>query len=211
MIFDCDGVLVDSEKWSCSAWLPVLARRGIRAELSEIEAFIGKSDQAVIDHFQEKNGIEFSAEIIAERQQEYFELARGRLESFSGLKDLLDELQCRNVPVAVASSGKHEKVRFSLAQVELDGFFQIICSSTEVERGKPAPDLFLLTADRLGVEPGDCAVVEDSVFGIRAALDARMLALGFASSHPPPILRQAGADHVFTSYPELLSLLDTLF
>ena len=210
IIFDCDGVLVDSEKWSCSAWLPVLQQRGIQAELADIQAFIGQSDQAVLDHFRHHTGVDLPAEIIAEREQAYFELARGRLETFPGLEAVLEKLKQRRVLLAVASSGRLDKIRFSLDQVGLAAFFEIVCSATQVECGKPAPDLFLHTAARMGLDPCNCAVVEDSVPGVQAALKAQMHLLGFTSSHPASTLHQAGASHTFATYGELLPLIKAL-
>ncbi|MBI2506306.1 MAG: HAD family phosphatase [Candidatus Latescibacteria bacterium] len=206
LIFDCDGVLVDSEKFSCGAWLPVLRRRGIEVELSDIEAFIGQSDQAVLEHYRAR-GAQFPPDILAEREQEYFDLARGHLQSFVGLREALEELRRRDFPVAVASSGDLAKIRFSLEEVGLLEFFPILCSAVEVQRGKPAPDLFLLAVRRLGLAPEACAVVEDAVPGLQAARAAGMKAIGFPSSHPEVVLREAGAQAVLGSYAELLELL----
>jgi beta-phosphoglucomutase-like phosphatase (HAD superfamily) len=86
VLFDCDGVLVDSETLSCSAWLPVMARRGVYVELSEIERFVGRSDRAVLEHFRRTTGLDLGAKVIAEREQEYFDLPRGRLRSFPGVR-----------------------------------------------------------------------------------------------------------------------------
>lgn len=207
LIWDCDGVLVDSEKLSCSAWLPVLARRGIRARLEEIEAFIGRSDGAVLEHFRQRTGQPLDGSILDERQEEYFRLARAGLATFPGLPPLLADLTSRGVPMAVASSGRLDKIRFSLERTGLAGFFAILCSATEVDRGKPAPDLFLLAARRLGVAPADCAVVEDSVPGLQAAVGAGMRPLGFTSSHPAAALRRAGATDTFDDYGQLRDLL----
>lgn len=207
LIFDCDGVLVDSEQFSCEAWLPVLRRRGLAVELAHIEAFIGQSDQAVLAHYQSQ-GAAFPPDILAQRQQEYFALARGRLQSFPGLREALEGLRRRQVPMAVASSGGPAKIRFSLAEVGLLEFFPVRCSATEVERGKPAPDLFLLAARRLELEPEACAVVEDSVPGLQAARAAGMRAIGFPSSHPEAMLWEAGAQVVLGSYGDLLKVLD---
>ena len=210
LIFDCDGVLVDSESISCGAWLPVLARYGVQAELSEIETMIGKSDQSVLDHFSDKTGIQFPASILNERQEEYFRQARTELQTFPGLPQTLEVLAQRDIASAVASSGHPDKIRFSLKRVGLDAHFDIICSAVEVDRGKPAPDLFLLAAERLGAAPEDCAVVEDSVFGLEAARRAGMRASGVSSSHSAAILRAAGADLVFADYDEFLALLTTI-
>ncbi len=207
LIFDCDGVLVDSEKYSCGAWLPVLRRRGIAVELADIEAFIGQSDKAVLEHYRARGAV-FPPDILGEKEQAYFDLARGRLQSFVGLREVLEDLRRQRVPVAVASSGELVKIRFSLTEVGLLEFFPILCSAAEVQRGKPAPDLFLLAAKRLGLAPEACTVVEDAVPGLQAARAAGMRAIGFPSSHPEAVLREAGAQVVLGSYAELLSHLE---
>jgi HAD superfamily hydrolase (TIGR01509 family) len=204
VIFDCDGVLVDSEKLSCGAWLPVLARRGLRVELAEIETLIGKSDAAVLEYLQRTYQVTLDAAVIAEREKEYFDSARGRLRSFAGVREALVELRAREYGVAVASSGRREKILFSLVEAALSPFFDVVCSATEVRHGKPAPDLFLLAARRLGLAPARCAVIEDSIFGIAAAKAAGMQAIGFTSSHGAAVLQRAGADIVIEDYGALL-------
>jgi len=199
-IFDCDGVLVDSEKLSCGAWLPVLARRGIQAELADIEVFIGKSDAAVLEHFRKASGQPLDGDIIAEREAEFFALARQQLRGFDGLPHVLESLRQSHVQLAVASSGSPRKIRFSLELTGLDRYFPIVCSAAQVERGKPAPDLFLHAATLVGCEPDRCVVVEDSVPGLVGARAAGMRALGFTSSHPAPTLAAAGAQATFESY-----------
>ena len=93
VIFDCDGVLVDSEKWSCGAWLPVLARRGIQTDLEEIETFIGRSDAALLDYFESKGGPTWERErVLAERETAYFEAASGNLHAFAGLEGQINAL-----------------------------------------------------------------------------------------------------------------------
>ncbi len=208
VIFDVDGVLVDSEGMSCGAWLPVLRRRGIAVRLADIEGFIGQSDGAVLDYFRERHPeIDPGDGLIDEKEQEFFAAARGRLRSFPGLKRVLRRLEAGAVPMAVASSGRHRKIRFSLRTAGLEGFFDVVCSASDVARGKPAPDLFLHAAGLLRAEPGNCSVVEDSVPGIAAAKAAGMKALGFTSSHPAAVLLDAGADAVFSHYDELPALL----
>ncbi len=211
IIFDCDGVLVDSEKWSCGAWLPVLQHQGIEAELTDIEAFLGQSDAAVLQHFSRETGRTLPSELIAEKEQQYYELAQGRLQSFVGLDEALAALEQRKISVAVASSGRPQKIQFSLQQTGLYERFPIICSSVEVQHGKPAPDLFLLAAQRLGLPPERCVVIEDSHFGIEAARAADMQALGFTSSHDSATLKRAGAHRTFSHYDQLLDLFGEVF
>jgi len=208
LIFDCDGVLVDSEKLSCTAWLPVLARRGLYAELSEIEQFVGKSDQAVLEYFRARTDRPLPDELVEEREREYFDLAEGRLRAFPGLPQTLGVLRERAIRLAVASSGRPEKIRFNLTQGKLTEYFDVVCSATQVRHGKPAPDLFLETAKQLGVQPESCVVIEDSLFGVQAARAANMTAIGFCSSYAARELRDAGAHHVFESYADLMPVLD---
>jgi HAD superfamily hydrolase (TIGR01509 family) len=203
IIFDCDGVLVDSEQLSCSSWIPVLARHGISVELHEIERYIGMSDEALLNDMERRLDRPLPAEVVEEREQQYFDLARQHLRTFDQLVEALDWLAARGAPLAVASSGGPAKIRFSLELTGLYDRFGVICSATEVSHGKPAPDLFLLAACRLGVRPADCIVVEDSIFGIQAARRAGMYALGFSSSFTAPELIQAGAQQVMGHYSEL--------
>ena len=207
VIFDCDGVLVDSEKLSCGAWLPVLHRRGIKADLADIEGFIGRSEHAVLDHFQEKIGKALGGDPITEKEEEYYRTAPDSHERYPGLMEVLQLLRDKGTPVAVASSGRPDKIRFSLERTGLTPFFPIICSATEVRRGKPYPDLFLLASDRLAIPPSDCWVVEDSIPGIQAAVAAGMPSIGFTSSHDAAALLKAGAQRTFEHYLELPELL----
>ena len=197
ILFDCDGVLVDSERWSCGAWIPVLKRCGIEVELADIKAFLGRSDAAVLAHYARQTGRPFSNDLIAEKESVYFDLARGTLKTFPGLVSLLNQLSKQNVPMAVASSGRPHKIRFSLGQVGLLDRFDIICSASEVKRGKPAPDLFLYAAEKLSFPPHDCIVIEDLQAGIQAAKAADMYAIGFCSSLSQKQLIAAGAKQVF--------------
>lgn len=207
ILFDCDGVLVDSERWSCGAWVPVLKQHHINVNLTDIQAFLGRSDAAVLAHYAQQTGRPLSEDLIEEKESAYFEQARGRLESFPGLANLLDQLAEQNAPMAVASSGRPHKIRFSLEQVGLLERFNLICSASEVTRGKPAPDLFIYAAQKLSVPPHDCIVIEDSTAGIQAAAAAGMSAIGFCSSLRGEQLLAAGAEHVFSHYDELPALL----
>ncbi len=206
VIWDCDGVLVDSEKISCSAWLPVLRRRGIDVELADIEVFIGRSDMAVLDHYRQ-SGHNLPDDILLEREQEYYTAAAESLGSFDTLADVLADLQGARVPIAVASSGGPDRIRFSIEKVGIAHYFDVICSAAEVAAGKPAPDLFLLAAKRLGVKPADCLVIEDSVPGIEGAVAAGMRPLGFTSSHAAQVLERAGAETIFNDYEQLRQML----
>ena len=206
LIWDCDGVLVDSEPLSTAAWQAVLLRRGVRATPADLDRFTGRSDDAVLEHYRRITGDRLEG-ILAEREVEFERQARGTLRTFPGLPELLGRLRSQGRRMAVASSGRLPRIRFSLEEVGLDGYFDIVCSATEVEKGKPAPDLFLLAARRLGVPPSRCTVIEDSVPGLQAAVRAGMRGLGFTSSHPAAVLMEAGAVETFDAYAGLEALL----
>ena len=206
LIWDCDGVLVDSEPLSTAAWQAVLLRRGVRATPADLGRFTGRSDDAVLEHYRRITGDRLEG-ILAEREVEFERQARGTLRTFPGLPELLGRLRSQGRRMAVASSGRLPRIRFSLAETGLDGHFETVCSATEVENGKPAPDLFLLAARRLGVPPSRCIVIEDSVPGLQAAVRAGMRPLGFTSSHPAPVLIEAGAAATFDAYGGLEVLL----
>jgi len=187
VIFDCDGVLVDSERLSIRVDAVYLERLGWPMEEAEIiERFVGRSDadmRAVIEGYL---GGPVPAEIDEEFDRLYRETFERELVPVEGVSDVLDRLNVAGVPVCVASSGSHAKIRRSLALTELAHYFgDRIFSATDVARGKPEPDLFLHAARSLGASPGECAVIEDSVYGVEAALAAGMQPFAFAGGVTP--------------------------
>jgi HAD superfamily hydrolase (TIGR01509 family) len=187
VIYDCDGVLVDSERLSIRVDAVYLERLGWPMEEAEIiERFVGRSDadmRAVIEGYL---GGPVPAEIDEEFDRLYRETFERELVPVEGVSDVLDRLNVAGIPVCVASSGSHAKIRRSLALTELAHYFgDRIFSATDVARGKPEPDLFLHAARSLGASPGECAVIEDSVYGVEAALAAGMQPFAFAGGVTP--------------------------
>jgi HAD superfamily hydrolase (TIGR01509 family) len=183
VIFDCDGVLVDSEPLSLRVDAIYLDKLGWpMAEAEIIERFVGKSDADMRSVIEEHLGGPVPAEIDAEFEAIYRETFERELGPVDGIVEALDRLVASKTPICVASSGGHAKIRRSLELTALGRYFgdDRIFSATDVGRGKPAPDLFLHAADALGVEPDACAVVEDSVYGVEAALAAGMAAFAYA-------------------------------
>ena len=181
----------------------MLKKHGIDVELADIGVFLGRSDASVLAHYARQTGRSLSDDLIGEK----FDLARGALETFPGLLDLLDRLAEQNVPMAVASSVRPHKIRFSLKQVGLLDRFDILCSASELELDKPAPDLFIYAAQKLSNAPHECIVIEDSTAGIRAAKAAGICAIGFCSSLSREQLIAAGAEQVFSHYAALAPVL----
>jgi HAD superfamily hydrolase (TIGR01509 family) len=204
IIFDCDGVLIDSEVLSCSCLAEVLTSHGIPIALDEvIERFLGRGFAAVPAYFEAYTGRPLPASFAADLRARQAAIFTASLLPMPHVTNLLERLER---PYCLASSSDSERIRISLAVTGLDRFFsERIFTAAMVERAKPAPDLFLLAAASMGVAPADALVVEDSVNGVLAAKAAGMAVWGFtggshyAGRDMAPALTAAGADRVFKS------------
>ena len=189
VIFDCDGVLVDSERLIVRLEAQICRERGWPlTEDDVIREFVGLSDSAMRARLSELVGEELAEDWDAEYTDRYRRALAEDVEAVDGVAAAIDMIEQAGLVTCVASSGSHHKMALTLGKTGLlERFEDRIFSSTdpEVERGKPAPDLFLHAAARMGIAPHRCAVVEDSPFGLIAALDADMSAFGFAGSVMP--------------------------
>lgn len=179
IIFDCDGVLVDSERLSIAVDQQVLSEVGWDLTLDEIvERFVGRSHEQFIEDVQQHLGHAVPNGWDEQNTLRYRETYRADLRAVPGIEAALDSI---HLPSCVASSGSHDKMRFTLGLTGLWARFEgHIFSASEVARGKPAPDLFLHAARSMGWAPRKCVVVEDSPFGVQAALDAGMGVVAYA-------------------------------
>ncbi len=177
VIFDCDGVLVDSERLAVRIEAEVLATLGWPLTKAEIvDRFVGRSAGYMQSQIESTIGrpVDWSSEFEARYQETFAK----ELLPVAGINEALDGV---DLPVCVASSGSHQKMAFTLGLTGLlDRFDGHLFSADDVEHGKPAPDLFLYAAAHMGAEAGRCAVVEDSVSGVTAGLAAGMTVFGFA-------------------------------
>jgi HAD superfamily hydrolase (TIGR01509 family) len=206
VIFDCDGVLVDSERLAVRIDQQLLASLGWALSEAEIvDRFVGRSDAAMIADIEAHLGRPLAADWDRQFRDVYRALFAAELKPVPGILEALDRI---DIPTCVASSGSHDKMRFTLGLTGLyDRFAGRIFSATEVANGKPAPDLFLHAAARMGVPPSACAVIEDSRWGIEAARAAGMRAFGFAGGLTPAA-RLTGPDTiVFDDMRQLPALL----
>jgi HAD superfamily hydrolase (TIGR01509 family) len=204
VIFDCDGVLVDSERLAVRTEADILASLGWPLTQAEIVArFVGRSAAHMQREIERQLGRRIDWE--AEFEPRYREVFERELVAVPGIVEALDRI---TAPVCVASSGSHDKMRFTLGKTGLfDRFDGRIFSVDEVEHGKPAPDIFLLAAAQMGATPDRCAVVEDSVSGVTAALSAEMSAFAFAGSVTSREALSIGDAVVFDEMAELPTLL----
>ena len=206
VIFDCDGVLIDSERIAVRTDVQVLAKLGwVLTEAECIERFVGLSDRSIKAAIEAQLGRCLPDDWDHEFQSLYRDAFAAELTPVAGVVEALDQI---TLPSCVASSSSHEKLRFTLGLTGLyERFAGRIFSAYEVARGKPAPDLFLYAASRMGVEPAACAVVEDSRYGVAAARAAGMRAFGFAGGLTPRAWLEAPGTVVFTDMRELPGLL----
>lgn len=204
ILFDCDGVLVDSEVLSVTAMVAVLNEAGIPATYPLIARYFGMKQADILLNVAEELGMDIDLALAAKIWPKTRELFTAELKPMPGIIAFLERHP--EVRRCVASSSSPERIRTSLDLTGLAPFFgEAIFSSTQVARGKPAPDLFLFAAASLGADPRGCVVVEDSRFGVQGALAAGMDVVGFTGgSHTDPQhadrLRAAGAEHVEASW-----------
>lgn len=206
VIFDCDGVVVDSEPITDRVFGEFI--RGLGLSLSRDEAhelFLGRKLADCIRIVEERLGLNVSAEALEDYRARRDRALRAEVESIEGIADVLQRL---TIPYCIASSGDHSKMRITLDVCGLMSYFDgRIFSATEVERGKPAPDLFLYAAEKMHAEPARTAVIEDSVHGVTAAHAAGMTALAYAPGNEGEKLEAAGAAAIFSHMRELPKLL----
>jgi HAD superfamily hydrolase (TIGR01509 family) len=199
VIFDCDGVLVDSEVLAAPILAATLSELGLPTTADDVDRdFKGRSWEHGLDVIRRRRG---DAEIWPELRERYrtalFAAFDAELRAIPGVVAALDALDDAGIPFCVASSGDHERIRRGLRAAGLLDRFpdEAIFSVEDVAHGKPAPDLFLHAAARMGFEPAGTAVVEDSLAGVTAGVAAGMRVFGYAADgHDPGALRAAGAE-----------------
>ena len=210
IIFDCDGVLVDSEVISCRVHAEVLTRHGYPITAEQVrQRFLGRTSLDATTEVERELGRPLAEAYELERQTTLFAALAEAVEAIPHLHETLDIIDTRK---CVASSAVHEKIFTSLSRVKLyERFSPNIYSGSQVKFGKPAPDLFLFAAGQMLAAPARCLVIEDSLPGIAAALAAGMTVLGFhGGSHCRPghgdRLRAAGAAAIFDDMRQLPGL-----
>lgn len=208
VIFDCDGVLVDSERISVRIDVRVLAELGWPlSEAEVIERFVGRSEAYMVSEIEARLGRRLTAGWDEAYGALYREAFEAELAPVDGVVAALDEIA---TPTCVASSSSHERLRHTLGLTGLlERFDGRIFSAEDVRNGKPAPDLFLHAAATLGADPARCAVIEDSRYGVEAARAAGMRAFGYAGGLTPADRLAGPATTVFDAMHELPGLLST--
>jgi HAD superfamily hydrolase (TIGR01509 family) len=206
VIFDMDGVIIDSEPRHERAFLDVFAQMGYgQTHGIQFEQYLGRSDRAVwLDFIAQHNPKWTLDELTAWKQNHLIEIIRREQPIFDGLPELVAKLAPR-YRLAVASGSVHPVIDEVLAMKSLRRFFPVVVSTQDVAHGKPAPDVFLRAAELLGVAPAACCVIEDSAAGVTAARAAGMTAIAITNTLPAEKLTHA--HHVVRTYGEVERLL----
>lgn len=197
LIFDCDGVLIDSEALACQAIADELADWDLRFDGSEVaRRFAGYTDRQIADQLTRETGVSLPQDFPVRVQDRALAVFETSLMTPPGIHELL---RGDRRPRCVASNSGRNRLRRALEIVDLLGFFgpERLFSAEQVSEPKPAPDLHLLAARRLGFAPEKCLVIEDSGTGVQAARNAGMQAVGFlGATHLDPSERAAQAQHL---------------
>ncbi|MCI3278966.1 HAD family hydrolase [Streptomyces cylindrosporus] len=208
VIFDNDGVLVDSEPISNRLLAAYLTELGHPTSYEDsLRDYMGAAMHRVHDLVEKRTGQRLPEDFDDVFHARVFAAFERELKPVAGATDVLEELAADGMSYCVASSGSHARIRVGHRTTGLDRWFgeERIFSSEDVGRGKPAPDLFLYAAERMGVAPERCVVVEDSPLGVQAAVAAGMDVYGFTAMTPAE--RLVGATQLFSSMGELSGLL----
>ncbi|MCX5205073.1 HAD family hydrolase [Streptomyces sp. NBC_00237] len=208
VIFDNDGVLVDSEPLSNRILSGYLTELGHPTTYEDsLRDYMGAAVHRVHDLVRERTGQELPEDFGDRLHERVFAAFERELQPVPGVEEVLAELVAEGIPYCVASSGSHERIRVGHRRTGLDEWFEEewLFSSEDVGKGKPAPDLFLYAAERMGVAPERCVVIEDSPLGVQAAQAAGMDVYGFTAMTPADRLQ--GANGYFSDMKELLGLL----
>jgi HAD superfamily hydrolase (TIGR01509 family) len=206
VIFDMDGVIIDSEPLHEQAFRDVFEEMGYgRTHGVHFPDYYGRSDEALWQDFVDRHRPPHPFEFLMEsKRRRLIELIRRDQPLFPGLPDLVARLATR-FPLALASGSPHPVIDEVLAMGGLHRFFSAVVSVTDVGRPKPAPDVFLRAAELLRKQPAECCVIEDSAVGVTSARSAGMAVIAITNSLPADQLRHA--THVVQSYQEIEALL----
>jgi HAD superfamily hydrolase (TIGR01509 family) len=202
VIFDLDGVVADSHPIHETAWTQLLVEAGLDAKAINLDfLYAGHPRREILRHYLGSLDLD-KMDRFGKRKDELYALAAKELQPKPGIQRSLVQLEAAGVLCALATSAGRVRTQETLQQFGMTNNFAVVVTGEEVSVAKPAPDIFLLAAKRLSVQPADCVVVEDSVAGVAAARAAGMRCVGFAPAGPRlDELAEAGADDTVTEIP----------
>ena len=208
VIFDMDGVLVDSEVAIRTACMKMFERRGVSVTKEDFIPFTGMGENRFIGGVAEKYGMDFSLDMKADAYDIYGEIASEYIIVYDGIKDLVMKLKQHGYKLAVASAADDTKVNINLRCIGLSrNDFDTVVTGSDVTKHKPDPQAFLMACEQIGGSPSESIVIEDAVAGCQAAKAAGMMCIGVTSTFDAETLKKAGADYTVAKTPEIFCLI----
>ncbi|WP_143317663.1 HAD family phosphatase [Clostridium sp. HBUAS56017] len=186
VIFDMDGVLVDSEPIYFEIERYLFSHFNVKVSKEQHEAFVGTSIENMWDKLIKENNLKESKERVIKYHKKYVISHMESLPQLSlnkNARELLEDLKEKDIKIGLASSSPRQLINIILSKLDIKNYFEVIVSGDEVEKSKPHPEIFLKAAQLLGVESKKCVVIEDSANGIKAANNAGMKSIGFLNTH----------------------------
>jgi beta-phosphoglucomutase len=205
-IWDMDGTLVDTAELHFQAWQEVCRELGRDFTRADFAATFGRRNPEIIAHLFGDRFTPRQVEEIGDRKEVFYRAAAGKgVTLLPGARELLDALHRQGFRQAIGSSAPHANLELILNLTGIRGLIDAVVGMEDTTRGKPDPQVFLVAAERLGIEPARCVVFEDAVAGVQAARAGgmRCVAVRFVAHHPEETLRQAGADRVVHTLAEV--------
>lgn len=208
ILFDMDGVLIESEFLMRSSAIQALADYGIEACHEDFYEFTGMGEDRFVGGVAEKHGKTYVTSMKDLAYDYYGQRVKAEAHIPEGVKEMLQQLHAKGITLAVCSAADLRKVRYNIQAIGVDeSLFSALVTGSDVERKKPFPDIYLEGARRIGMDPKDCLVVEDAISGIQAAHAAGMDAVGIPSTFTPEQLTEkAGPEYILNQTKELVSL-----
>ncbi len=192
VIWDMDGVIADTAPYHFQAWQEVFQKRGVTFTENDFRRNFGQRNDTIIRNASGEGILQSELDAIAsEKEKNYRQRVRGNIKPIPGAIKLMESLKEHGFCMALASSAPMENIQLIIGGLAINDYFQAIVSGREVKEGKPNPQGFLLAAQKLGVEPENCIVVEDAIAGVAAAKRAGMHCLAITTTHPRTSLRKA--------------------
>src|ERR1035437_5766075 len=184
VLFDMDGVLVDSEAFICKAAIMMYDELGVKVYPDDFLPFVGMGENRYIGGVAEKYGIKIDIEKVKARTYAIYELiVKGKLDPLPGTHEFISKCRRKGFKMALATSADEVKMKVNLREIGLsENTFNAVITGLDVENKKPFPDIYILAAKRIGLDPHECLVVEDAISGIKAGKSAGCKCLAITSS-----------------------------
>jgi len=209
VLFDMDGVLVDSERYICLAAIQMFKEMGITVQHEDFLPFVGAGENRYLGGVAEKYGAKLDIDAAKFRTYTiYGEIVQGQLNPLPGVREFIARCRAKGIKTAVATSADFMKMEINLREIGLSAeTFDATVNGLEVVHKKPSPEIFLTAARKIGVEPSHCLVVEDAINGVQAAKAAGMYCLALTTSFNAEQLKEA--DWICRDLSEALALFKT--